>query len=306
MQTRYVGVDVCKADLEVATPVGVRRWSNDAAGYAGLLCALGEWPEAIVVCEATGGYERPLVQALQAAGRAVCVVNARRVRDYARARGDLAKTDVLDAQVLSAFGAHFQPRPTPVEADPQLRALLVQYRQLTTLLVSVRQQDRPEVHDLVQAHVVFLRAQLTEVDRRIQTAVAASPKLAGRSQLLQTVPGIGARSAALLLLLLPELGAIGHRAIAALVGVAPKARDSGQWRGQRHISGGRPAVRHGLWMPTVVAVRHNPVLKVFYQRLRSAGKPAKVALTACLHKLLHLLNAMLRDNLPWAPRLLPT
>jgi transposase len=302
---RYIGVDVSKASLEGATPEGLRRWSNDTTGHVTLLAALAAWPEAIVICEATGGYERAMVEALQRAGRRVCVVNPRRVRDYARARGDLAKTDPIDAAVLSAFGAHFQPRCTPPEADPRLRALLTHHRQLTLLLVTVRHQNAPAVAELVQEHVTLMRRQLATLEQQIEAALANCPALARRSLLLQSVPGIGARSAASLLVLLPELGAVGHRQIAALVGVAPKARDSGQWRGQRHISGGRAALRHALWMPTVVAVRHNPVLKRFYQRLRAAGKPAKVALTACLHKLLHLLNAMLRDDAPWSPRALP-
>lgn len=304
MQT-YIGLDISKDGLDAATPTGAAHWTNDPGGHAALVTALAAWPQAVVICEATGGYERGVVAALQQAGCRVSVVNPRRVRDYARASGDLAKTDRIDARVLAAFGRHFQPRLTPPAAHPQLRALLLQHRQLTALRVRVRQQAATGLADLVEEHLALLQRHLAELEARIRTTVANCADLARRAELLASVPGIGLRSAALLLVLLPELGQLGHRQIAALVGVAPKARDSGQWQGPRHISGGRAHLRHALWMPTLVAVRRNPVLKAFYQRLRLAGKPAKVALTACLNKLLHLLNAMLRSNTPWAPRPLP-
>jgi transposase len=301
----YIGLDISKDGLDAAMPEGAQHWANDGGGCAAFVTALSAWPTAVVICEATGGYEGRVVEALHQAGYRVSVVNPRRVRDYARACGDLAKTDEIDARVLAAFGRHFQPRPTLPCAHPQLRALLVQHRQLTLLRVSVRQQAACGAADLAHEHLALLERHLAELEARIRAGVNHTESLAPRARLLESVPGIGARSAALLLVLLPELGRLGHRQIAALVGVAPKARDSGLWRGQRHISGGRAQVRHALWMPTLVAVQHNPVLKAFYQRLRHAGKPAKVALTACLNKLLHLLNAMLRSNSPWNPRPLP-
>jgi transposase len=301
----YIGLDISKAYLDVAMPSGPQRFPHTPTGHAGLLAALGAWPEAVVVCEATGGYERAIVQALHSAGRKACVVNPRRVRDYARACGDLAKTDRIDAAVLAAFGRHFQPRPTQPDADPRLRALLTHHRQLTRMLVTVRQHAVTEIEDLVAEQVALLRRQLRQLEKRLADALASCPALAHKAEQLQSVPGIGPRTATLLVVVLPELGTVGHRQIAALVGVAPKTRDSGQWRGQRHIGGGRAHLRHALWMPTLVAVRHNPTLKAFYQRLLQAGKPPKVALTACLHKLLHLLNAMARDNTPWTPPPLP-
>lgn len=298
----YLGVDISKARLDLAAPVQNKEWSlsNDAAGWQALLGLLGEWEEdVVVVCEASGGYERGLIGALQRGGIAVALVNPRQMRDYARASGLLAKTDRLDARVLARYGAHFEPAPLELRTAEQsrLRELVERHRQLTLARVSESNQAQhlqcAELRRLSRAYVRLLERQLARIDALLKEELARAPRAAATTA-LQAVPGIGLQSAALLLAELPELGRASKGEIAALAGVAPFNHDSGPWRGTRHIRGGRAQVRHGLWMATLVAVRHHPALREFYQRLRTNGKPAKVALIAAMRKLLVILNAILR------------
>jgi transposase len=304
----FVGIDVAKASLEVAVHGTAERWS---VGYTEAeVAALGERlttrAPTLIVLEATGGLESPLVGALAAASLPVVVVNPRQVRDFAKATGHLAKTDALDAAVLAHFAAAVQPpvRPLPDAATQLLTALVTRRRQLVAMLTAERNRLscapavlRPEL----QTHIRWLARRLTTLDRDLDQAIRTSPVWRTQEDLLRSVPGVGPIVARTLLAHLPELGTLSSKTIAALVGVAPLNRDSGQFRGRRMVWGGRAAVRAALYMGTLVAVRFNPVLRVFYLRLRAAGKLPKVALTACMHKLLTILNAMLKQQRRWDP-----
>lgn len=307
-QDRVVGVDVSKRVLDVAQTScdPVKRWSNDAAGIADLVAALVREPPALVVLEATGGYELAAVQAMQQAGLAVAVVNPRQARDFARASGQLAKTDAIDARILASFGAALRPTPLPpIDASQAaISELVARRRQIVDMLVAERnrlEHAGSATRRWIEDHILVLKSQLAQVDAALGLAVENSAELQRRHQVLTSVKGVGALTAAVLLAELPELGAIGHKQIAALVGVAPMNHDSGQHRGQRHIAGGRQSVRCALYMATLVGVRFNPTLHAFYHRLRQAGKRPKVALVAAMRKLLIILNALVRDDALWQP-----
>ncbi len=303
----FVGIDVSKAALDVAwttEPTSVWHTTNDEAGWAALLARLQREVVALIVLEATGGYESSVATALALAGLPVAIINPRQVRDFAKARGILAKTDAIDAHVLAEFAMRMQPTPRPladaVQAD--LAALVARRRQLVDMLTAERNrayQARPAVQKDLRAHITWLEKRVKDLEKETTTRLRQSPLWRGRDALLQSTPGVGPRTSARLIASLPELGRLSHRQIAKLVGVAPLNDDSGVRTGYRHIWGGRTAVRQALYMATVVAVRHNPVLRTFYQRLRDAGKPAKVALIAAMHKLLTILNAMLKQQTPW-------
>jgi len=307
-QHLVVGIDVSKARLDVARSDTPKPQSlpNTPQGHARLAELLADWAPALVVLEATGGYERAVASALQRAGLPVAVVNPRQVRAFAQATGRLAKTDALDAAVLAAFGAAVHPEPS-APADPArtaLAGLVARRRQLVDM--AVQERNRLEHADGlaragIQRHLGYLAEELAAVDEAIAAAIRASAVLARQAALLESVTGVGARTAAVLLAELPELGCVDRKQIAALVGVAPMNRDSGGLRGQRHIAGGRVSVRCALYMAALVAVRFNPDLRAQYRRLRAAGKPAKVALVAVMHKLAMLLNAIIRDQKPWTP-----
>jgi transposase len=304
--TCFLGIDIAQATLDlhaiggvVPTPV-----ANDAAGHAQLVAVLTPLAPSLIVCEATGGHERALVTALATAGLPIVVVNPRQVRDFARATGQLAKTDRLDAAILARFAQQVQPavRPLPSEAQQQLQALVLRRRQLIEMLGQETNRlrlARPEVRRRLQAHVRWLAREVDQADGALQAALEASPVWQVQEDLLRSVPGIGPVVARTLLALLPELGQLDGRQIAALVGVAPLNRDSGQHRGRRQVWGGRAPVRAALYMAALVASRRNPVLRAFYQRLRTAGKPPKVALVACMRKLLVIANALLKSQTPW-------
>ncbi len=311
--SQWIGIDISKATLDVAVQPSGAQWSvaNRAAPIEALveqLTAVG--PERIVV-EASGSYEAPLVAALASAQLPVVVVNPRQVRDFARATGQLAKTDRIDAQVLARFGEAIRPelRPLPDATTRSVRALVSRPRQLQDMLtaeqhrlVTAAVQDAPEpLRDQLAEHIQWLRQQLAEVDDDLQRLMQASPVWRAREDLLRTIPGIGPVTSATLLSHLPELGQLDRKAIAKLVGVAPLNHDSGTLHGRRRIWGGRAAVRAVLSMAALVATRHNPSIRRFYERLRAAGKPGKVALVACAHKLLLLCNSVLRSGIPWRP-----
>ena len=297
----YVGVDVAKSDLQVAALEQNLRYANNRAGHRQLADRLRCLGVVQVVLEATGGYERALVMALHAEAIAVSVVNPRQVRDFARAQGRLAKTDCLDARVLVDYARALRPLPTPPPSPSQLRlAELVRARsQLIASRVIQKNQLEHASDPLVRRCLLdVVRAfdvRIKRMEKALADLIANEPLLAAKVQKLAHVQGVGATTAAMLLALLPELGSLSKTEVAALAGLAPRNRDSGLFRGQRHIGGGRSALRTGLWMPTLVAVQHNPVLKAFYQRLRTNGKPAKVALVASARKLLIYLNGLLKD-----------
>ena len=302
----FAGIDVSKAVLDVGLRPTGERFSagNDEAGIRSVLERLRVHERVLVVLEATGGYENALVAALATQGFAVVVANPRQIRDFARATGQLAKTDRIDAEILALFAERVrpEPRPLPDEAAQTLDALLTRRRQILEMLIAERNRlalAKPPVRKSITEHIRWLERQLSSVDRDLDRSVQQSPVWRAKEDLLRSVPGIGPVVSRTLLGELPELGRLSHKQIAALVGVAPLARDSGTLRGKRIIWGGRAPVRSALYMGALVASRHNPVIRAFYQRLRAAGKPRKVALTACMRKLLVILNAMARDNRPW-------
>jgi transposase len=305
-----VGIDVAKAHLDIAvSPSEPAPWrvANDEAGIATLVAQLRARQPDLIVLEATGGYETAVASALLVAGLPVAVVNPRQVRAFSRALGQLAKTDALDAQVLAEFAVRMRPEPRPLATDAHadLLALVTRRQQLLGMLTAERNRlatARPALHASLRAHIAWLEQQIRDTDRETQTRLKQSPAWRTRERLLRSVPGVGVQTARRLIVSVPELGTLRPRPLAKLIGVAPLNCDSGQFRGARMIWGGRAPVRAALYMAALTAIRFNPVLRVFYQRLRTAGKPAKVALVAVMRKLLIILNAMVRDQLPWAAR----
>ncbi len=302
----FVGIDVAKATLEVAVRPSGERWalSNEVPALSGLVTRLAVLAPTLIVLEATGGFEHAAVAALAAAGLPLVVANPRQVRDFARATGQLAKTDAIDAGLLALFAERVRPeaRPLPDDATQALDAILTRRRQLIDMLTAERNRlgvARPPVRRGITQHIRWLERQLDDVDAELGRLIEQSPVWRAQDHLLQSVPGVGPVVSRTLLGELPELGRLNRKEIAALVGVAPLARDSGTRRGKRLVWGGRAPVRAVLSMGALVATRWNPVLRQFYQRLRAAGKPAKVALVACMRKLLTILNAMVRTNTRW-------
>ncbi|MEP6992327.1 MAG: IS110 family transposase [bacterium] len=307
----FIGIDVSKATLDLAarTPAGacpeyVAVCANEERPIAALTDRLRAAAPALIVVEATGGYERLVVAALAAAGLPVIVVNPKNVRAFAKALGVSAKTDRLDAAVLALFAERVRPalRPLPTAESAALTEQLVRRRQLVDMLTmesNRRGQSSAAVRPGMDRHIAFLTQELRDVEGELQAQIEASACWRARETLLQSTPGIGPRTAQLLVGRLPELGHLTRHHIAALVGVAPFNHDSGRHRGERHISGGRAAVRTGLYMAALVGVRWNPVLKAHYQQLLARGKAKKVALVACMRKLLTILNAMVRTQTSW-------
>ena len=301
----YVGIDVSKATLDIGTSDG-ETWqvANDDRAMEPLRERLGALQPALVVLEATGSYEARAAAALASAGLPVAVVNPRQVRHFARATGALAKTDRIDARVLARFAQAVQPEPRPLpDAEAQeLEALLTRRRQLLDMLVAEESRLEtapPAMRKEIKLHVGWLRRRLGKTNEDIDGTVRRSPVWRAKEDLLKSVPGVGDVTARTLLAFLPELGQLGPKQIAALVGVAPFNQDSGTLRGRRRIYGGRPRVRAALYMAALVAARHNPVLKAFRARLQAAGKRPKVAIVACMRKLLIILNGILRDGRAW-------
>lgn len=308
MELMSVGIDVSKAALVIAVQPTGESWASDTtpAAIETLVARLRALTPAIVVVEATGGYERPLVAACAAVGLPIAVVNPRQVRAFAQALGRTAKTDAVDAAVLADFGARVQPAARAItDAETHaLAALVARRRQLLEMLgmEQRRLEQAPPTGRItrdLRTHIRWLERRITDVDDEIGTAITASPIWRVQDDLLRSVPGVGPTTARTLLAELPELGRLDRRAIAALVGVAPFNCDSGQHRGQRHIWGGRASVRTTMYMAALSGARCNPVLRTFYQRLRQAGKPAKVALVATMRKLLTILNAMMKHQCRW-------
>lgn len=302
-----VGIDVSKSALDVGIHENGEIWScsNDASGSAALVAKLKQLKATSIVLEATGGFETLVTATLSAADLPVIVVNPRQVRDFAKATGQLAKTDRIDCRVLAHFAAAIDPPVRPVKsAETQhLEALLARRRQIVEMLVAEKNRlannhDRAVVKDL-NAHIAWLERRLKSSDDELQRVLKTSPAWRERNDLLRSVPGVGPVLSLTLLAQLPELGQLNRREIAKLVGVAPFNWDSGQWRGSRHIWGGRATVRSPLFMATLCAIRINPTIKYFYRRLIAAGKAPKVAITACMRKLLTILNVMVKTQTSW-------
>jgi transposase len=299
--TIYVGLDVAKLNLHLHLAGRFHDLPNTAPGHRRLLALLTAQPGVHVVCEASGGYERPAVAALQQADMAVSVLNPGRIRYFARAQGQRAKTDRIDAAVLSAYGQALRPRPTPArsEVEKQLSELVRRRVQLLELLVAQRQQaEQLSLASLRRQAKSLLRrleADLQSIEKELQELRQQNQTLNERVEKLQAITGVGSITALGVLAELPELGSLNRRQVAALAGLAPHPRESGSWHGRRTIGGGRSAVRRALYMAALVAARSNTQLKTFYQRLRAAGKPAKVALTAVMRKLIVLMNQILKN-----------
>jgi transposase len=303
----YVGIDVSKAHLDIAVHASGTGWREtyDGPGLSRLVAHLKTLPPlALIVVEASGGLETLLAAELYAAGLPVAVVNPKRVRDFAKAKGLLAKTDRLDAAVIAHFGAAVQPPCShlPSEDEQRLAELVTRRRQVVQMHTAQhnRLDSAPaRLRERIDKHRLWLAEELAALNRDIQDFIDQNPHWRDQADRFDGVPGIGPVTAATLLAELPELGQFSHKRIAALVGVAPFNHDSGRRRGKRRIKDGRATLRSTLYMATLAATRCNPVIRAFYQRLLRAGKEKKVALTACMRKLLIILNAMARDRLPW-------
>jgi transposase len=301
----YIGIDISKDSLDVAVYASDKQWrfSNDQPGITSLCKMLVRLKPALVVFEATGGYEMPLYLSLDEASLPAAPVNARQIRDFARSTGKLAKTDSLDARVIAHFGYAVQPIPHPVPDTQELKVAQGRRLQLIEMITSETNRLRGVPKALktrIEAHIAWLKKELADTDRELKDMIEKDPVWREKDSLLQSTPGVGPTLSATLISQLPELGNLDRRQIAALVGVAPLNRDSGIFHGQRIVWGGRVHVRAVLYMATLVATRYNPVIRTFYQRLCSAGKRKKVALTACMRKLLTILNAMLKHRTPWS------
>jgi transposase len=305
----FVGIDVSKDRLDVHLRPGGESFAvaRDGEALAALVARLQGLAPALIVMEATGGYETVVASALGAAHLPLAVVNPRQIRDFARATGKLAKTDRIDAAAIAHFAAAVRPPARPIaEAEAQaLGELVARRRQVIEMIVAEgnrrRMATQRRVIRAIERHLAVLQAELSDLDGDIDKAIRNSPAWLADADLLASVPGIGPATLRTLIAELPELGKLTRRKIAALVGVAPINRDSGTLRGRRTIAGGRATVRAALYMPALVATRSNPVIAAYYAKLRAAGKSAKQALTACMRKLLVILNAILRDRKPWQP-----
>jgi transposase len=304
----FVGIDVGKAHLDVARSDEEETWqlTNDDVGVQELVHRLLALAPTLVVLEATGGFEMPAAAALAAAQIPVVIANPRHTRDFAKSTGRLAKTDTIDARGLALFAARVRPevRELPTEETRALTAVVARRRQIIEMITAEKNRlgfALPAVQAGIKKHIRWLERQLEDVDGDLDSMIRKSPVWAAKSNLLQTVPGVGPNLARTLIAEFPELGRLTHKQVAALAGVAPHARDSGTLRGKRMIWGGRATVRSALYLSVWSAARWNPVIRIFHDRLRAKGKPAKVAQVACMRKLLTILNAMVRDGKLWDP-----
>lgn len=310
----FIGIDISKARLDIHVLPGNQAWStrNDDASVATLVLRLAALEPTLIVLEATGGLERRILAALLAAKLPAVAVNPRQVRDFAKARGYLAKTDALDARVLAEFAERIRPevRPARDEETRELEALLVRRRQVVDMITAEKNRlaaapPSKRVMRAIRKTIACLETQLVDIDSDIDGSIRNSSAWRAKDDLLRSVPGVGRVLSRTLLAHAPELGSMNRKKIAALIGVAPLNCDSGKHRGQRRIWGGRAQVRAVLYMAALAAIRFNPIIKTFHARLVSAGKKPMVAITACMHKLLSILNAMARSNSPWRSPITP-
>lgn len=307
MTSIIVGIDVSKAkvDVAIAGQDRVREWANDEPGRQGLSRWLGEQEAELVVLEASGGIEAGLVSELVEQGVPVAVVNPTRVRAFARAEGQLAKTDRMDAQVIARFGATMKPKAKAIrdQAQLELGQQVTRRRQLVEMMTAEKNRAETAAETMkaqIERHLDWLRTEIEQLETQISQAIQQDPLWQVTAERLQSAPGVGPVTAATLVADLPELGQFNRQKITALVGLAPFNRDSGKQRGQRRIFGGRASVRKVLYMATLSAIKCNPVIQAFYQRLLDKGKAKKVAITACMRKLLVILNTMVKTGQDWA------
>jgi transposase len=309
-EKQWVGIDVCQKYLDVYVRPSSRLFqiTNDEVGISKLVQTLAEIQPELIVLEATGGMEINAAIKLTEAGLSVAVINPRQARDFAKATGTLAKTDAIDAQILAHFADAIRPQIRQIsdESSRQLEDLVQRRRQISDMITAEKNRRRGKTNSVqldINEHIEWLEKRLKEIESQIKSAIAVDENWQQKMKLLTSVPGVGEVVAVSLIASLPELGAISHKSISYLVGVAPLNKDSGKFRGKRKIWGGRARIRCVLYMATLVAVRFNPVIKTFYERLLQKGKLKKVALTACMHKLLIVLNAMMKNNSAWQPRM---
>lgn len=302
----FVGIDVAKDSVEVTVHLSQEHWNyaNDEAGLLKLLAQMKKLKPALIVLEATGGYEVTIAAELQSKGFPTAVVNPRLIRDFARSLGILAKTDLVDAKVIARYAATVQPppRPLPTPETQRLGAIMARRRQIVAMLTMEKNRLHnadPVVITRIQEHILWLQQELDDINKELQQLIENNPDWKEKSDILQSVPGVGPNTAITLLSDFPELGSLNRKQSASLCGVAPFNRDSGTLRGKRTTWGGRQSVRTATYMATFTAIRFNPVLKTFFARLIAAGKPFKVALVACMRKLICILNMMLKHHSRW-------
>jgi transposase len=310
MKNLVVGIDISKDKLDIGVLPTSEKWTipNEVDGLSELACRLSDLSPKLVVMEATGGLERPVRAVLEQAGLPCAVVNPRQIRDFAKSMGILAKTDSLDALVLATFGEKMEPeaRPGKDKQTQELEAIVTRRRQLVGILTGEKnrlgQVASAGMRTNIQDHISWIEKCLKDLDKDMRTRIKDMPEWREKGKIIRSVPGVGPVTLCALLALFPELGKLNRKQIAALAGLAPFNRDSGKFRGQRRIWGGRAPVRSALYMAALSAIRWNPVLKTFYNRLIEAGKKKKVAITACMRKLLIILNSMVRSGSMWQPQ----
>ncbi len=303
----YIGVDISKDSLDIAAyPTGqIWQYKNSKGGIAKAVAKFQGLGPTLIVSEATGGLEMPLTNALHQAGLPVAIVNPRRIRDFGRSMGILAKTDKLDAKVLALFAAKIEPPPRPIqdEASQKLENLLTRRSQTSDMITAennrLKQCTDTVIQKHIQNHIHWLKSELKDLEKELKESIRQNPQFAEKVKLLKSMPGVGDNLSYSLVANLGELGHLNQREIAALVGVAPLNRDSGKQRGRRMVWGGRATVRKSLYMPALSATRCNPIIRDLYQRLVAKGKLKKVALVACMHKMLTILNSMVKNNTHW-------
>ena len=301
----YIGVDVSKENLDIAVTASKQKWriNNNPSGIIRAVEIVRDMAPALVVFEATGGLEISFWYALTEAGIDAAPVNPRQIREFARAKGRLAKTDTIDAQIIAQYGQAMQPKPQPFPDTQELKEIITRRSQLVEMIAAEKNRlkaaRRTRIQQDIKTNIEWLKSRLDGVDKDLDQTIMSNPEWREKYTLLESTPGIGPTTAASLVSEFPELGSLNRHQVAALAGVAPLNRDSGVMRGRRTVWGGRIRVRRALYMATLVATRYNSAIKAFYQRLCASGKPKKVALTACMRKLLIILNSLLKHKTPW-------
>jgi transposase len=307
----YVGVDISKENLDIAISASEKKWriGNNPAGIKKATEIIKGMAPVLVVFEATGGLELSFWHALTEEGIDAAPINPRQIRDFAKAKGRLAKTDTIDAQVIAQYGQALHPKPQLFPDTQELKEIIARRSQLIEMITAEKNRlkaaRRTRIQEDIKLNIEWLKSRLAGVDKDLEQAIKANPLWREKFELLDSTPGIGNTIAASLVAGFPELGTLNRHQAAALAGVAPLNRDSGMMRGKRTVWGGRARVRSALYMATLVATRYNPAIQAFYQRLCAAGKPKKIALTACMRKLLTILNTMLKQHTPWRNTFLP-
>lgn len=304
MTKLYVGIDISKDSLDMAIHDSEKQWhfANSEAGIQKICKLMANLNPTLVVCEATGGYEMPLCIHMGETGIPVALINPRQIRDFAKATGKLAKTDRLDARAIAHFAAAIHPKPQVIAENQDIKDIVTRRSQLVQMVIAEKNRlrsARKNTKMRIQAHIEWLEAELDEIDRGLRKQIKENPDLKEKDKILQSIPGVGPVVSGTMIAGLPELGKLDRKKIAALTGVAPLNRDSGTMRGKRTIWGGRSKVRTMLYIGTLVAIRYNPIIKTFYQRLFEAGKSKKTAIIACMHKLLNIINVMIRNRSLW-------